>query len=86
MPVKTHWNYLVPYDEVYHVYISFLQFSFFTNEGVIFIPFAITLSLPFRVLFQVRAVSPDGKELWVAPHDLASDDKCASILLTNTLY
>ena len=44
------------------------------------------LSFPFRVLFQVRAVSPDGKELWVAPHDLTNEDKCAALLLTNTLY
>ena len=83
--VKTNWNYSVPYDKIFNV-SAFINSPSLSNEGVIFIPFAITLSFPFRVLFQVRAVSPDGKELWVAPHDLTNDDKCAAILLTNTLY
>ena len=85
LPVKTNWNYSVPYYKIFRVSVFYNSPSL-SNEGVIFIPFAITLSHPFHTLLHVRAVSPDAKELWVAPHDLTIDDKCASNLLTNTLY
>ena len=52
-----------------------------SDKGVVFIPF---LKVPEYSL-QVRAVSPEGKQLWIADW-IGGDDACSIVSMTNALY
>ena len=75
--VKTGWSYTGPGDYSLFYYAD----PAVSEDGVLYIPY---LYLPSYKL-QVRAVAPNGTLLW-AIEDLASDESCDSIRLTNALY
>ena len=76
-PVSTGWSYTGPGDYSLFYYAD----PAVSEDGVLYIPY---LYLPSYKL-QVRAVAPNGSLLW-AIEDLASDELCDSIRLTNALY
>ena len=71
---KTDWSYS---SNDYGLYNS----PAVSEQGVVFIPY---LKLP-EYWLQVRAVSPDGKELWRADW-IGGDNACSSVSMTNALY
>ena len=52
-----------------------------SDKGVIFIPY---LKLP-EIWLQVRAVSPEGREIWNASW-IGGDNACSFVFITNALY
>lgn len=86
-PQTTGWNYTIPNDYDYYPVSYIYNSPAISKDGVIFLPFAFTRPYPILLLLQVRAVSPQGKELWITPGKLDyGNEACASILLTNALY
>lgn len=83
---KIQWNYTVPNDYDYYKVSYFSNSPAFSDEGVVFIPFAYSRPPPVLILLQIRAVSRDGVELWISENIDESHQDCAALFMTNVLY
>ena len=79
--IKTGWNYSVPFEHGWGAASIFYNSPAVSDKGVVFIPY---LKYP-EYWLQVRSVSPDGKELWLA-NWIGSDIACSAVFMTNTIY
>ena len=78
LPNVSVWNYTVHNEDSTSFFYGSPSVS---EKGTVFIPF---LELP-EYWLQVRAVSPGGKELWMA-NWIGGDEACSVVDLSNTLY